>query len=116
MKLFHVELNPEVRVAALNNQGSFLDVGASCSPAFGGGTIASLEYDRKEHSLIVRKTCPFKGPIGNKAFDFEYVAIPWANVRSAYGLTEAQVQQPGQASIDQIAKPIPAQPKVQQVK
>lgn len=71
--------------------GQVIDLrpGRACSLTFGGGTIASMEIDKRIQSLVIRKAVPFK------AIDetFDAVAIPLAQLVD-YTIQDDEVVEP----------------------
>src|SRR5512147_480289 len=88
-KVVRVELDDSIRIIALNNMGSFFQVGDACHPGYGGGEIASLELDRQKGALIIRKTTTFFDPAQQRLGKFDAIAVPFARVKYAYIKDEA---------------------------
>jgi len=87
MKLIQATVEEAIRIPTIHNGGSHLFVGMVCSAAWGGGKIASLEYDEGKNSLAIRKDCRFKNPSKNEDYDVELV--PWSRVIRASGVDDA---------------------------
>jgi hypothetical protein len=98
MKLIQATVEESIRIPTIHNGGSHLFVGMSCSAAWGGGKIASLEYDAGKNSLAIRKDRRFNNAQKNEDYDVELV--PWSRVIRASGVegpapnTDAPTQEP----------------------
>jgi len=123
MKLIQATVEESIRIPTIHNGGSHLFVGMVCSAAWGGGKIASLEYDASKNSLAIRKDCRFKN--AQKQEDYDVELVPWSRVIRASGVDDAPVRPTGakegtspvgealskeaeaEQSIDKPARPIP---------
>ena len=89
MKLIQATVEESIRIPTIHNGGSHLFIGMVCSAAWGGGKIASLEYDAGKNSLAIRKDCRFKN--AQKQEDYDVELVPWSRVIRASGVDDGQV-------------------------
>lgn len=108
MKITRVKFKSATQhVPGVKGGVSQIIVGDGCDPAWGGGNITSLEYDRSSNSLAIRKGARFERM--NEAErasqpSFDVSLIPWDQVDCASAVDDRE----------QDDDPPPAKPAQQQ--